>query len=106
MLTVQNLLEAGYRPFDDPFKRADKGYQKRVYSPWGTRYFINVYYYDYSKMEIRNLPISYAFAVDVQFQQRDGTIVNIEFTCSNMDLDFIEKKVEKLFTDLDCNDYE
>jgi len=51
MLTAEELLAAGFKEFTDSFTRADRCFQKRVWTDSpddnGTAYFINVYYYQF-----------------------------------------------------------
>lgn len=58
MLTAEDLLAAGFKEFTDSFTRADRCFQKRVWTDSmanlykepddnQTAYFINVYYYQF-----------------------------------------------------------
>lgn len=103
-INAKNLLANGYKKFKDSLKSADYGYQKRV---GHTRYFINIYEYDFSKYPTfpkdRN-PISYE--VDVQFQDQDERYLNIVFSANDRTLEDVEARVEEIFTTLNCKDYE
>lgn len=104
-MQVSDLIQAGYRPFQDTFKTAKSGYQKRV---GNTRYFINVYYYDWSFWEKispgRNLPDS--FECSLQFELSQDDHINLEFNCTKLSVEELEAKVEKLFTVLEALPYE
>lgn len=99
-MNVNDLLDAGYKKFQDHLKSADCGYQKRIGS---TRYFINVYYYDFRKHDIN---AKESFECHVQFELKDDEYINLSFNCTDLTIEQLEDKVEWLFTTLDCSDYE
>lgn len=104
-MNVTDLIQAGYRPFEDTFKSAKMAYQKRV--GW-TRYFINVYHYDREFWERispgKNIPDD--FECDLQFQLVEDDYINLEFNCTKLTVAELEAKVEKLFTVLEALPYE
>lgn len=63
MLTAEDLLAAGFKEFTDSFSRADRCFQKRVYTnrpdQYETAYFINVYYYKFQEHESWELDMSF-----------------------------------------------
>ena len=102
MITREKLLAAGYKQFQDVFKKADCAYQKRV---GHTRYFINVYEYDWT--DVPNIPFPVSYEVDCQFQDYDDQYLNISFAVTNSDsVEQFEARVEDIFTRLGCQDYE
>lgn len=104
-MTEQDLIDAGYTQFTDKFKHAECAYQKRVRSDTGTRYFINVYVYDFSQY---NFPTNNtkAFELDCQFIDANGDYMNILFSVSNMTIEKMEQKIEHIFTALEFVDYD
>lgn len=99
-MNAAELEASDYRVFYDSFKQADRAYQKRI---GYTRYFINVYHYDWTKYN-KQMPDS--FECDLQFELKDDEHINIQFNCTDLTLDELESKVEWLFTTLNCVDYE
>lgn len=99
-MQVSDLIRADYRPFEDTFKNAKMAYQKRV---GHTRYFINVYHYDWTFWD-KNLPDSYECSL--QFVLPDGEHINLEFNCTKLSVEELEAKVEKFFTVLEALPYE
>jgi len=101
-MNQQDLLQAGYKLFHDHFKKANGAYQKRV---GYTRYFINVYHYDW-----RDIHPSFdrpdSFECDLQFQLQDEEHLNLLFNCTKLSIEELEKKVEHLFTVLNALPYE
>jgi len=102
-MTRDDLESNGYKYFKDMYRKSNGGYQKRIYSENGTRYFINVYYYDFST--IPNLPFKELFDCDLQFKVR-GEYLNLDFNCRDLTIKQLESKVEWLFTTLGAEDYE
>lgn len=103
-ITAATLIENGYKKYP----AYDKGdgvtlYQKRVNSiNFGfTRYFIDIYEYDFSKY---NWHIIYG--VDCQFTDDDGVTLNVSFSTKEMTLDMVENKVEEVFLALNCVPYD
>lgn len=99
-MTIDDLIQAGYKPFKDHFKNAKEAYQKRI---GRTRYFINVYHYDWREY---NPDDSDSFECDLQFKLQDEEYINLLFNCTRLSIEDLEKKVEKLFINLECSDYE
>lgn len=99
-MKIEDLLSAGYKKFEDRWKNSDCGYQKRI---GRTRYFINVYYYDFRKF---NLPYNESFECELNFQLKEDEHINLSFCCKDLTIEQLEGKVEWLFTTLNCIDYE
>ena len=87
----EELLSAGYKFFEDHLSKSNGGYQKCIYSETGKRYFINVYYYDFSQYK---MPYT------------EGYDCKLEFGCRDLTIEQLERKVEWLFTTLGAEDYE
>lgn len=100
----QELLSAGYKFFEDHFGKSNGGYQKRILSEDGrrTRYFISVYYYDFSQFK---MPWPEGYDCKLQFKVKDDYL-NLEFGCRELTIEQVERKVEWLFTTLGAEDYE
>lgn len=92
------LLAAGYKFFEDHLSKSNGGYQKRI----GTRYFINVYYYDFSQYK---MPYTEGYDCKLQFKVKDDYL-NLEFGCRELTIEELERKVEWLFKTLGAEDYE
>ena len=105
-MKTKDLVDAGYKKFTAYLKSADAGYQKRFYSETGTRYFINVMWYDWSAGGSLNIPYYEGFEVDCQFMDEDDNAINILFSCTNMTVEELENKIEYIFTTLNFKDYE
>ena len=62
-MTDEDLLAAGFKEFTDSFSRADRCFQKRVWtdSPDDnqTAYFINLYYYKFQEHESWQLNMAF-----------------------------------------------
>ena len=99
-MTIEELIQAGYKAFEDSFKGAKSAYQKRIGS---TRYFINVYHYDWSDFANHH-PDSYE--CDLQFVLQDGEHLNLLFNCTKLTVVELETKVDFLFTTLNALPYE
>lgn len=97
------LTTAGYKFFEDHFKKSNGGYQKRIRSDTGTRYFINVYFYDFS--QFNKMPYLEGYSCELQFYVKDEHI-NLEFNCRELTIEQLESKAEWLFTTLGAEDYE
>jgi hypothetical protein len=98
----EELLSAGYKFFEDHLSKSNGGYQKCIYSETGKRYFINVYYYDFSQYK---MPYTEGYACKLQFEVKDDYL-NLEFGCRDLTIEQLESKVEWLFTTLGAKDYE
>ena len=96
------LLSAGYTFFEDHLSKSNGGYQKRIFSDNGTRYFINVYYYDFSQYK---MPYAEGYDCKLQFKVKDDYL-NLEFGCRELTIEELERKVEWLFKTLGAEDYE
>lgn len=96
------LLSAGYKFFEDHFGKSNGGYQKRISSDHGTRYHINVYYYDFSQYR---MPWPEGYDCKLQFKVKDDYL-NLEFGCKDLTIEQLERKVEWLFTTLGAEDYD
>lgn len=72
MLTAEDLLAAGFKEFTDSFSRADRCFQKRVWTDSpddnGTAYFINVYYYVF---DYPGEPVRITWELDMSFDRGD-----------------------------------
>lgn len=102
-MNSQDLLVNGYKTFQDTLKAADNAYQKRV---GYTRYFINIYRYDWSKYDTKVINRE-SFECDLQFTLNDkDERLNLLFTCGHMTVEEMENRVEWLFTSLNCLDYD
>lgn len=98
----QELLAAGYKHFEDHLSKSNGAYQKRIRSDTGTRYFINVYYYDFSQFK---LPYNEGYDCKLQFKVL-GDYTNLDFGCRDLTIEQLESRVEWLFTTLKAEDYE
>ena len=101
-MNANDLIDAGYKKFQDSFKKADCAYQKRVGS---TRYFINVYYYDFRKF---NINAKETFECELNFDMTEDRhdYIHLLFNCTDLTIEQLEDKAEWLFTTLGCSDYE
>jgi hypothetical protein len=101
-MNANDLIDAGYKKFQDHLKGADCAYQKRIGS---TRYFINVYYYDFRKHDIN---AKECFECDLCFNMVEDAHdqIRLLFNCTDLTIEQLESKVEWLFTTLGCSDYE
>jgi hypothetical protein len=72
MLTAEDLLAAGFKEFTDSLSRADRCFQKRVYTnrpdQYETAYFINVYYYVF---DYPGEPTRTTWELDMSFDRGD-----------------------------------
>ena len=61
MITVEELVAAGFQEFNDSLSRANRFFQKRIRSEFNeeTRYFINVYHYIFSEQDTWELNMSF-----------------------------------------------
>lgn len=70
-LTPEDFLNAGYRKFQDSFRKyAEFGLQKKVTDKDGVMYFITIYCYNFE-----NIPQSqriWSFETDIHFDAKDG----------------------------------
>jgi len=102
-MNQNDLIQAVYKGFPtSTAKYADRAFQKRI---GRTRYFINVYYYDWLRFRSEILSFD-AFECDLQFRTPDGDYINVEFPCTKLSVEELEAKVEKIFIALECSDYE
>lgn len=103
-ITAEILIENGYNKY--PAYHKGDGvtlYQKRVNSiDFGfTRYFIDIYEYDFSKYNSHII-----YEVDCQFTDDDGVTLNVSFSAQEMTVDMVENKVEEIFRALNCVPYD
>ncbi len=96
------LVSAGYKFFEDHFGKSNGGYQKCIYRETGKKYFINVYYYDFSQYK---MPWTEGYDCKLQFKVKDDYL-NLEFGCRDLTIEELERKVEWLFKTLGAEDYE
>lgn len=96
------LTDAGYKFFEDRLGKSNGGYEKCIYSKTGKRYFISVYYYDFSQYK---MPYPEGYSCQLQFELKDD-FINLEFNCKDLTIEQLESKVEWLFTTLGAKDYE
>ena len=96
------LVSAGYKFFEDHFGKSNGGYQKCIYRETGKKYFINVYYYDFSQYK---MPWTEGYDCKLQFKVKDDYL-NLEFGCRELTIEELERKVEWLFKTLGAEDYE
>jgi len=106
MLTVQTLLDHGYRKINTPLVSVDitlpglvETYQKRVEDDHGVRYYLNV----------RHTQITSGMSLEilephVQFE-RQGTVVNVQMLQREESLDQVEAYFEEMWTGMGM-DYE
>lgn len=104
-MNANDLWAAGYKKFQDNFKHAMCGWQKRIRNDEGkTLFFINIYQYDMSQFKSRGYTgEDYNFEVDNQYY-RDimPDTINICFSCTNLTLDETEKFCHDIFYKLYC----
>ena len=103
-ITAAILIENGYNKY--PAHHKGDGVtlcQKRVNSiNFGfTRYFIDIYEYDFSKYDSHII-----YEVDCQFTDDDGVTLNVSFSAQEMTVDMVENKVEEIFRALNCVPYD
>lgn len=104
-MDAQELMAAGYRKFQDSFKSALCGWQKRIRNDEGkTLFFINIYQYDMTMFKSRGYVGSdYSFEVSNQFYLRHNPdTINISFSCENLTLDETEKFCHDFFHRMNC----
>ncbi len=104
-ITEAGLVEAKYKKYAALTKiHANCLWQKKVTDAIGTRYFINIYEYDFSEFEaLRPL----LFEVDEQFEVPFVGTINISFSVSLEDtISSIENKVDTLYRILGAKYYE
>ena len=97
-MKMQDFLDVGYKAWKDhsgPFyNNCDAFLQKRVTDEFGTRYFINVYCYDYSKFPQLNRN-EMGFMPEVQYRLGDEKpFINITVNCASS-----VKEIEDYFCD-------
>ena len=100
------LLDNGYRYWEDKLKGSEGLYQKRVKDEKGTKYFLNVYHWDWTKYDPNTVRPD-SFTYDGQFrldeEGKDNTI-NVSFGGDFLDNDHTEvttiEDAEKFFEDL------
>ncbi len=61
MITIEQLISAGFKEFKDSFSLADRFFQKRIWTPFGeeTQYFINLYQYRFNDRESWELDLNF-----------------------------------------------
>ena len=96
MLTKKDFVDAGYTEYRDNTKEAECLLQKRIRDKkYKTKYFINVYMYDFSSLTFKMInPIS--FMADVRFHDKEGIMYNLEIH-DIMNVEAMEAKVEEVF---------
>lgn len=107
-LREMEFVEAGYKKcHPTPITNDRPFYQKKVYDADSseTRYFITVYEYDFREEELLPKGLhKVMYEANLQFHQKDGTTVNLVFSCDKP-IEWIEAKAEELFTNLNCRNY-
>ena len=79
----QELIDKGYKIFQDEWKSSIRGFQKNFTDKIGTKYFINCYHYNYAKThpEWANAPKEDKYSFDVQFRiDEEGKDATIDVT--------------------------
>lgn len=106
MINRQTLQEAGFRKFITPDHRTL--FQKRVRDEKGTRYFIDVYEYDWVSMGINHpTPVSY----EAQVHLYKGVIgeslmrVTVMDENANRSVDALEEFIDRLWDRMDAGYY-
>lgn len=93
----QTLLDSGYTKHVSnsykTFHSTDTLFQKCIRDNNGKKYFINMWWYDFSFME--NYPVKESIQTEVQFTLKDGERVDI--TSFYKDIDKIELQMEEFW---------
>lgn len=106
--TEADLLAAGYRKFDNSSGSILNGskclYQKRIRDDRGTRYFIDLFLFDFRGWD--NYPYQFSWQADFQFQVPEiGTVTGVVHLVDDT-LESVEAKYAELFTRLKADHYE
>ena len=94
---IEKILEnSGYKRYDDVFRSAYCLYQKRITDEKGIKYFINFYKYG-QEYEVR---------MDIEKDIYSLELTLYAFNSQTTSLEKVEKDIESMWKDLDCDYYE
>jgi len=100
---TKRLEESGYKKHVADFYKelmgTDTLYQKRITDEYGTRYFINAWYFD-------NAIVKDSIQFDVQFTIDEDTQDHINVTLVTNDIKFTEAEFDKLWNRMNYEYYE
>lgn len=101
-VTKKNLLANGYQYYKPSPTETHQGlYQKSIYNP-NKQYFINIYYYDFSKFA--EVPFDGNWHSHVQFNLTKEEMVDVSFFIENdTELKRVEDFYSEFYTKFNCN---
>ena len=96
MINEKILKENGYKKYQDLLYTSDCLYQKRITDEKGIKYFINFYKYG-QEYEVR---------MDIEKDIYSLELTLYAFNSQTTSLEKVEKDIESMWKDLDCDYYE
>ena len=112
------LKEAGYRWFQDNWKKSLRGFQKRFRDEKGIKYFITGYHWNFG-LEYNNAPKEDKYSFDCQFNIDDVEggkcqTIDVHFSADMLPNEYrpvttlkeVEEFYEKFFNTMGCSYYE
>lgn len=103
MLTVEQLLESGYKEYVDQIHKFGRSWSKIVRGSDGRkRYYVECHEFDWTRYPAIGHPCDRTFSFSVQFT-RNGLIFGTHL--SSDDLSQAEEFIETLFVTMGCDDY-
>ncbi len=75
----QEMIFRSYQIFQDNYKNAIRGFQRKISDGKGTKYFINIYHYNHRKqIGSPNIPEGDSYTASVQFDFGNATC-NVDY---------------------------
>jgi hypothetical protein len=96
-ITAKNLLERGYRKFNDTHNLSDMLYQKAIARGDQRLYFVNFYYYAHPEIN--------RFSAEIYFELTEGRTARITLT-NFSDIESVEDFAAKFFDAFNCMAYD
>ncbi len=106
-ITEKKLIDNGYTKYPpSPLDKCTYLYQKAIRNPNSNKlYFINIMFYDYSKLKV--IEINENWASNVQYTMNEDDTVNVEFHIgTDTELEKVEEFYAEFYKKFNCTPYD
>ena len=109
-LSEDSLLSAGYKKYPPPSReRYDTLYQKRIRDAAGTRYFVNIRFWRFSKYSTEDEQVPDGWDAWVQYNSHSYSThptFNVELSCREITPAQVEGFYDRVWSLMGCDYYE
>lgn len=105
-MTTETLIENGYKKHEVPYlnEYAKEFYQKKIKDEKGTKYFIDVYIYEYEPFLTNN--VHFEFILTTTKEDSYALKIQVYAISDTMRLEDIENKLEEMWVNGNFDYYE